>query len=155
MRAVNGIRIFSPCAALAMFALLFATGPATAGSGNDHGPATAGSGNDHGPATAGSGNDHGSSTAGTADHHAAGQTHAASDTGATPGTPSDQAGTDTRHCPSDHPISFKIMTCCMAMVPDQVAALYRHIAITVHPSRRVVAHDRTIRPPLKPPQPSV
>ena len=110
---------------------------------------------DPGPAMIGSGNDHGPATAGTADHHAAGQTHAASDTGATPGTPSDQAGTDTRHCPSDHPISFKIMTCCMAMVLDQVAALYRHIAITVHPSRRVVAHDRTIRPPLKPPQPSV
>jgi hypothetical protein len=119
---VNGFRLVSLCAALALVALLFATGSATAG---------------------------------TADHHPAGPAHAASDTDAAPAAPSHQADTGPGHCPSDHPMSFKIMTCCMAMVPDQVVALYRHIAITVHPSHRVVAHDRTIRPPLKPPEPSV
>ena len=122
---MNGLRIFSLYAALALAALILATGSATAG---------------------------------TAGHHPAGPTHAASDADAPShqaGATADQAGTDTRHCPSDHPMSLKSMTCCMAMVPDQVAVLYRHVTITVHRSRRVLAHDRTIRPPLKPPQPSV
>jgi hypothetical protein len=146
---------------MALVALLAATGSATAGSGNDHASATAGFGNDHA-----------SAMAGTADHHPAGQTHAASDASAPShqndahshqagapshqaDAPTHQAGTDTRHCPSDHPMSFKIMSCCMAMVPDQVAELYRHVAITVQPSPPTVVHDRTIRPPLKPPQASV
>ena len=58
------------------------------------------------------------------------------------------------HCPSDHPMDFKIMTYCMAMVPEAVAALYRHVAITVRPVQGVAAPPRAIRPPLRPPQPS-
>jgi hypothetical protein len=60
---------------------------------------------------------------------------------------------DGRHCPSDHPMSITIMTCCMAMVPDPIHDLYRHVAIAVRPAPAVSVHDRAIPPLLRPPQP--